>query len=148
MTRFLVVAFGALTLLSSPICHANDSVLDLNDDPIPAVQAKDSVGQHRIVCGKVKKVNLKKYGAFINMGDFTTLPNGMVVLSPSFTAIMWETDRVKLEVNPKEEFLGNNVCFSGVISSSPINRYTRRQIPQIVIKDLKQISVPTLKINN
>tara|TARA_B100000945_G_C20214968_1_gene517846 strand:- start:144 stop:590 length:447 start_codon:yes stop_codon:yes gene_type:complete len=148
MTRFLVMTFGAIVLFVSPICHADDSVGDLNEEPIPAIDAKDNLGQYRIVCGKVKKVNLKKYGAFINMGDFTTLPNGMVVLSPSFTAIMWETDRVKLEVNPREEFLGNNVCFSGVISSSPINRYTHRQIPQITIKDLRQIRIPEQKINN
>jgi len=94
-----------------------------------------------MICGTVETINLKKYGAFINMGSWETLPNGRVVLSPSFTAIMWENDRIKLEVNPNTEFLRKDVCFSGVISSSPVNRYTTRPIPQITIRDLRQIKI-------
>lgn len=148
MTKFIVTAISALLLLSSSVCYADNSVPELNETQISAEEARQYLGEHRIVCGKVKKVNLKKYGAFINMGDFTTLPNGRVVLSPSFTAIMWENDRINLKVDPQSEFLGNNVCFSGVISSSPINRWTNKPIPQITIRDLQQIKQPIIKINN
>ena len=117
-------------------------------DPVSSSEARDHIGQNRIVCGQVKKVNLKKYGAFINMGNWETLPNGTVILSPSFTAILWENDRVNLKINPKEEFLGHSICFSGVISSSPTNRYTTRSIPQITIKNLNQIKNPEVKNNN
>ena len=146
-TSFIIALLCAFAVFG---CHAyaGEHERTFVDTPVASDDARHHIGQNRIVCGRVEKINLKKYGAFINMGAWTTLPNGRVILSPSFTAIMWENDRVKLEINPNAEFLGKNVCFSGVISSSPVNRYTVRPIPQITIRDLKQIKIVPTTVTN
>jgi len=136
--RYVFALIGALAVFGNT-AHAEEE--KKFENPVADVDAWLHVGQTKMVCGQVRIINLKKYGAFINMGNFQTLPNGRVVLSPSFQAIMWENDRVNLEVDPNAEFLGNVVCFSGVISSSPINRYTSRPIPQITIRNLEQIQI-------
>jgi hypothetical protein len=139
-TGFVIALLSAFIAFGNN-AHASDYEKTFIDTPVASEDARDHIGQNRMVCGTVEFVNLKKYGTFINMGTWETLPNGRVVLSPSFTAIMWENDRIKLEVNPTAEFLRKNVCFSGVISSSPVNRYTVRPIPQITIRHLKQIKI-------
>lgn len=147
MRKVFVLLFSAALMLSTKNVKASDSSPTYIQTPVSAVNAHRHVGQNRIVCGKVEQVTLKKYGAFINMGNFEELPNGTVILSPSFTAIVWENDRVNLEINPKQDFLGKESCFSGVISSSPTNRYTYERVPQIIIRELNQIKqLP--KINN
>jgi hypothetical protein len=140
--RYVLMLLGAFVVFGNDVYAGN---LNHSENIISDIDARLYIGHTKTVCGDVKRVNLKKYGAFIDMGGFTKLPNGRVVLSPSFTAIIWENDRIRLKVNPKAEFLGEPVCFSGVISSSPINRYTTRAIPQITIRDLNQIKIKPIK---
>jgi hypothetical protein len=136
--RYVFALLGAFTVFGNTASAGERTFVT---EPIADVDAQYHIGQNRVICGDVKRVNLKKYGAFIDMGGFQTLPNGRVVLSPSFTAIIWENDRIKLEIDPNSEFLGNFVCFSGVISSSPKNRYTTKSVPQITIRNLEQIQI-------
>ena len=44
MFKILVITLGAIALLASPICYADNSVKDLDKTPVAAHDAKNNLG--------------------------------------------------------------------------------------------------------
>jgi hypothetical protein len=116
MLRPLGVLFSLLSIALLPAAGAT----------ITAADAKNHIGEHGTVCGKVAgertATSSKGEPTFINL-DFA-YPNQV------FTILVWGDDRKSVGELPRT---GEHVCAMG-----PIQDY--RGVPEIVVKDKTQLS--------
>ena len=109
---------------------------------IEAQFAKNHIGQHRVVCGNVTQVLQKEYGTFIRLGgDYVKDRHGRSTLKPDFTAVVWQQDMAKVEINPAVGIARNvEYCFSGKIQTyqnPAIYRYYGLT-PQVTLRSADQ----------
>lgn len=98
---------------------------------ITTTDAANYIGQEKTVCGIVAST---KYAYFAN-GEPTFLNFDRPYPNHTFTAVIWGKDRSKFSSPPESYYSGKYICVHGLISSY-------RGIPQIVVKDPSQITIP------
>lgn len=98
-------------------------------DGISPAEAKNRIGQHASVCGKVSSIaqSMKSSGkpTFLNLGP--AYPKHI------FTVLIWGKHRAKFSYDP-ESLEGKNVCVSGIIEQY-------RGIAQIEVRSERQINL-------
>ena len=100
-------------------------------DYITTTDAANYIGQEKTVCGRVAST---KYAYFAN-GEPTFLNFDRPYPNHTFTAVIWGKDRSKFSNPPESYYNGKFICVHGLISSY-------RGIPQIVVRDPSQITIP------
>jgi hypothetical protein len=111
------VLFVAALLVSATVSEATE---------IPAAEAKNHIGEHATVCGKVASgrtaTNAKGSPTFINLD--AAFPNQI------FTILIWGEDKANVGDLPTE---GSRVCAMGEIRSY-------HGIPEIEVKSREQFT--------
>jgi hypothetical protein len=96
---------------------------------LPAVEAKDHIGEKATVCGKVASA---RYDA-TTRGKPTFLNLDKPYPSQVFTVLIWGENRAKFGA-PEEQYRGKQLCVTGTITEY-------RKAPEIVVSDPQSIEV-------
>jgi len=99
-------------------------------DYIMTTDATNYIGQEKTVCGIVAST---KYAYFTNEKP-TFLNFDRPYPNHTFAVVIWGEDRSKFSNPPESYYRGKLICVHGLIGSY-------RGIPQIVVKDLSQITI-------
>src|SRR6267378_593192 len=96
---------------------------------LPAIEAKDHIGEKATVCGKVAST---RYAA-TTRGTPTFLNLDKPYPSQVFTVLIWGVNREKFG-NPEERYRDKQICVTGTITEY-------RKAPEIVLSDPDSIEV-------
>lgn len=104
---------------------------------IAATEAADHIKQNLTVCGKVDDVKIfkknNKTHLFLNIGG--RYPHQV------FSVVLWDKVARSLKGNPVDLFLNKMIAVKGEI-------VTYRNKPEIIVKDLSQITIKEKTTNN
>ena len=109
-------------------------------DPIPEItinSVRAYVGKQARVCGDVDFVRDRssQSGAyFVNFGTNFNHDPTRPWWASAFTAVFWERDTARMEINPSSEFSGMHVCFEGTV-------VLYQNSPQITVRNGSQYQV-------
>lgn len=121
------IIFILFSIILSIHIHLND--IESEQSKITAHDAKDYIGQIKIVCGKVASTKYanKSRGkpTFLNLDK--PYPNHI------FIVLIWGSNRHKFSNPPEVFYRDKSICVSGLIENY-------KGIPEIIVEEPKQIT--------